>query len=114
MIAVTTVTSTFRYSRAPMPQERPLRRPVHLFAALLALAFAAPAVRADRQQDPELGRLLEQAIAADACFEDQYDQQVWFASMEPQLKKLVPDARERADILHNVHCEARRLNLPPG
>jgi soluble lytic murein transglycosylase-like protein len=69
---------------------------------------------ADRQQDPELGRLLEQAWAAENCFEDKYDQQVWLAAMEPQLARIVSDPKERAEILYHVHCEARRFNLPPG
>lgn len=71
-------------------------------------------VFADRQQDPQLGKLLEQALAAGACFEDKFDEQVWFAAMEPKLKQLIKDPKERTDILHNVHCEARRLQLPPG
>jgi hypothetical protein len=49
-----------------------------MFAA--ALAASAPAL-ADRQQDPQLGKLLEQALAAGACFEDKFDEQVWFAAM---------------------------------
>jgi soluble lytic murein transglycosylase-like protein len=81
---------------------------------LLMLCAVAPPAFADRQQDPELGRLLEQALAAEACFEDKFEQQVWFASMEPKLKRLVKDDEERAAILHHVHCEARRLHLPPG
>jgi soluble lytic murein transglycosylase-like protein len=81
---------------------------------LLALWAFAPGASADRQQDPELGRLLKQALAADTCFEDKFEQQVWVASMEPQLKRLVKSEAERAAILHHVHCEARRLQLPPG
>jgi soluble lytic murein transglycosylase-like protein len=69
---------------------------------------------ADRQQDPQLGKLLQQAITAGACFEDKFDEQVWRATMEPKLKTLVKDPAERDDILHHVHCEARRLDLPPG
>lgn len=80
---------------------------------LLALIVSAPA-RADRQQDPQLGKLLEQALAAGACFEDKFDEQVWFAAMEPKLKTLLKDPRERQELLHYVHCEARRLQLPPG
>jgi soluble lytic murein transglycosylase-like protein len=81
---------------------------------LLILCSLAPGAFADRQQDPELGRLLQQALEADACFEDKFEQQVWFASMEPKLKSLVKDEAERQAILHSVHCEARRLQLPPG
>ena len=80
---------------------------------LLALIVSAPA-HAERQQDPQLGKLLEQALAAGACFEDKFDEQVWFAAMEPKLKPLLKDPRERQELLRHVHCEARRLQLPPG
>jgi soluble lytic murein transglycosylase-like protein len=84
-------------------------------ALLFALCVLhASAAFADRQQDPQLGKLLQQALEAGACFEDKFDEQVWRATMEPKLKRLVKDAGEREDILHHVHCEARRLGLPPG
>lgn len=89
----------------------------HLILCLMlcsGLWAAAPAAWAARQNDPELGRLLQQALSADECFEDKFEQQVWIASMEPQLKRLVKDEAERHAILHHVHCEARRLQLPPG
>lgn len=87
-----------------------------LRTALLLLACALPAAAAfaNRQQDPQLGKLLQQALKAGACFEDKFDEQVWRAAMEPKLKALVKDAGELDDILHHVHCEARRLDLPPG
>jgi soluble lytic murein transglycosylase-like protein len=34
--------------------------------------------------------------------------------MEPKLKPLLKDPRERQELLRHVHCEARRLQLPPG
>jgi soluble lytic murein transglycosylase-like protein len=81
---------------------------------LLASLWVASVARADRQQDPELGKLLQQALSTGECFEDKYEQQVWFMSMEPQLRRAVKDAAERVAILNHVHCEARRLKLPPG
>ena len=81
---------------------------------LLILCSLGHQVLADRQQDPELGKLLQQALKDEGCFEDKFDQQVWLAAMEPQLKRIVADPTERADILYHVHCEAKRLNLPPG
>ncbi|HEY6643455.1 transglycosylase SLT domain-containing protein [Povalibacter sp.] len=81
---------------------------------LIVLCTLGSAALADRQEDPELGKLLQQAIAADRCFEDKYDQQVWHAAMEPKLQRIVADQAERAEILYHVHCEAKRLNLPPG
>jgi soluble lytic murein transglycosylase-like protein len=86
---------------------------LRLLLCLAAWSFASPAA-ADRQQDPELGKLLQQALTEDSCFEDKYDQQVWLAAMEPQLSRVLKHPGERADILYHVHCEARRLNLPPG
>jgi len=78
---------------------------------LLTIGLSA---RADQHQDPELGRLLRQALEAGECFEDKFAEQVWRAAMEPKLIKRVPDPHEREQILHHVYCEARRLKLPPG
>ncbi|HEY5808280.1 MAG TPA: transglycosylase SLT domain-containing protein [Povalibacter sp.] len=80
---------------------------------LILCCLGAPAL-ADRQQDPELGKLLQQALKADQCFEDKFDQQVWLAAMDPQLRRILKDQHERSEILYHVHCEAKRLNLPPG
>lgn len=80
----------------------------------LLLATAGAPVLADRQQDSQLGKLLEQALQSGTCFEDKFDEEVWRVAMEPKLQKVVGDARERADILRHVYCEARRLQLPPG
>ena len=33
--------------------------------------------------------------------------------MEPRLGRYVKDAGEREQILHNVHCEAKRAEIPP-
>jgi soluble lytic murein transglycosylase-like protein len=84
-------------------------------AALIGLASApAPAVAASaRQQDPELRRVLAAAIAPAECFDDEYERAVWFAYMGPRLARTIKDADERSEILHHVHCEARRVKLPP-
>jgi soluble lytic murein transglycosylase-like protein len=93
-----------------MPALRSLLFPM-LTLALWALS--TPAL-ADRQQDPELGKLLTQALQAGDCFEDKFEQQVWLAAMDPQLRTILKDEAERAEVLHQVHCEAKRLKLPPG
>jgi soluble lytic murein transglycosylase-like protein len=89
------------------------RRTLRCFLCLVLCALGVPAF-ADRQEDPELGKLLTQALSAEQCFEDKFAEQVWRAAMEPKLVKRVPDEQERAQILHHVYCEAQRLDLPPG
>ena len=81
---------------------------------LLAVAtFAAPPARADRQMDPELRGVLAGVVEGSRCFEDRYERAVWFAFMEPRLSRYVRDEKERELILHHVHCEARRVDVPP-
>ena len=83
--------------------------------ALLVLLLAAlpAAARADRQMDPELRGVLAAALQPTDCFADRYERAVWFAFMEPRLSRYVKDQQEREQILHSVHCEARRVDLPP-
>jgi len=70
--------------------------------------------RADRQMDPELRGVLAEAIRPMDCFADRYERAVWFAYMEPRLSRYVTDPLEREQILHHVHCEARRVDVPPS
>jgi len=81
--------------------------------ALLFLSVLPAAARADRQMDPELRGVLAEVIQPAECFEDRYERAVWFAAMEPRLSRYVQDAQEREQILHHVHCEAKRVAVPP-
>ena len=81
--------------------------------ALLLLAALPAAARADRQMDPELRGVLADALQPAECFADRYERAVWFAFMEPRLSRYVKDGKEREQILHHVHCEARRVDVPP-
>jgi len=84
-------------------------------ALLLFAACALPwaNARADRQMDPELRGVVAAAIEPTRCFDDKYEQAVWFATMEPRLTRYVGNDREREQILRTVHCEAKRVNIPP-
>jgi soluble lytic murein transglycosylase-like protein len=81
-------------------------------ALLIALALP-PAALADRQMDPELRGVIADALQPADCYADRYEQAVWYASMSPRLGRYVKDQREREQILHHVHCEARRVDVPP-
>ena len=63
--------------------------------------------------DPELRRLLQQAIEADSGVEDKFDAQVWLLDMSQRLEKFVPDATTRIELLKTIHYEARRVGLEP-
>jgi soluble lytic murein transglycosylase-like protein len=82
-------------------------------AGLVALAALPSAARADRQMDPELRGVIADAMSPSQCFEDKYERAVWLAYMGPRLGRYVKDPGEREQILHSVHCEARRVEIPP-
>ena len=87
-----------------------------LIAGSLALA---PPAGADRQQDPGLRQVIEAAIRAQPCFEEKYDDVVWYSVMQPRvarrLRQQPRDLRLGEDmdaaahrILKAVHCEASK------
>jgi soluble lytic murein transglycosylase-like protein len=93
---------------------RASRRGIAVLTVGLATALlAVPDARADRQMDPELKGVLAEVIAPTRCFDDKYDRALWFASMGPRLARYVKDEEEREQILNHVHCESRRVNIPP-
>lgn len=93
----------------PLLNRRCLRAPVITGWLLLApsLAFAADAV------DPELRVLLQQAAAETDTFADRFEAQVWLTDMSQRLKRKIPDARFRVELLKQVHYEAHRAALSP-
>jgi soluble lytic murein transglycosylase-like protein len=87
--------------------------PRALLCLLVLAALPAGGARADRQMDPELRGVIAEALGPAECFQDKYEQAVWRAYMEPRLGRYVKDPQEREQILHYVHCEARRVDVPP-
>ena len=80
--------------------------------ALLAACRIGTA-SADGQLDPELRGVLAEVISPTRCFDDKYDRALWYAYMSPRLARYVKDSAEREQILQHVHCESRRVNVPP-
>jgi hypothetical protein len=86
---------------------------------LLLSLLVGPTALADGQRDPGLRAVIEAALAAKPCFEDKYDDVVWYALMQPRVEKRLrqqpPDLRIGDDlpstarrILHAVHCESSK------
>ena len=82
-------------------------------ALLLAIALFCQPVPASTQPDPELRRLLKQAIEIDNGFEDRFEAEVWLLDMSRRLEKFVADTQTRIEILKRVHYEATRVGLEP-
>ncbi len=74
---------------------------------------AAAANSAPAEPDPELKRLLQEAIVADNGFVDRFEAQVWLLDMSRRLKRFVADPAARIEILRQVHYEATRVGLEP-
>jgi len=80
--------------------------------ALLA-NFAAANPAAYNGPDPELRRLLADAIESADSFNDRFDAEVWLFDMSSRMEPYVPDKEFRLDLLKNIHREATRVELPP-
>ena len=82
-----------------------------ILALLPYLAGATPT--APPAADPELRRLLAEAIADSESFKDRFDAEVWLFDMSSRMERYVPDKAFRLDLLRSIHREATRVSLPP-
>ena len=94
----------------PSPRLETLLAPCLLGALSMLLAANIPA---QPSADPELKRLLLEAVNSSESFPDRFDAQVWLTDMSDRLANKVPDPQERIAILQRVHFEAGREGLPP-
>ena len=90
-----------------------------LLASLTAAAgpTATGIIDNDAQRDPELRAVVQQAMRATECFDNQFDSIVWYKLMEPKLRRYMSDHDERMALLRTVYCETHRTGaapLPPG
>jgi len=83
-----------------------------IFILLPLLLATSTSLRASAA-DPELRRLLKEAVESDYGFEDRFDAQVWLLDMSNRLKKFVADPKTRIELLKRVHYEARRVGIEP-
>ena len=88
-----------------------------LAALLLALAPALAAAQAQEAPDPELRKLLLDAVNASDSFEHPFDAEVWLSDMSDRMvryaPRALPDLQERLAFLRLVHREARRAQVAP-
>lgn len=92
-----------------------MRLRVIQFAALAILPLLTLATFAPLQAstDPELRRMLKEAIESDSGFEDRFDAQVWLLDMSRRLEKFVKEPKTRIELLKLIHYEARRVGIEP-
>ncbi len=80
---------------------------------LLPLLYLPVEMPAQASSDPELSKLLKQAIESDAGFVDRFDAQVWLLDMSRRLEKFVENPETRIQLLKQVHYEANRVDIEP-
>jgi len=96
---------------------------IALLAALLlaGVSIALPS-HSDGQRDVGLRQVIAAAISSKPCFEDKYDDVVWYAVMQPRVERRLrqqpPDLRLGEDvgaaaqrILRAVHCASSKQTM---
>jgi len=80
--------------------------------SLTGLLLTGP-LAASEPLDPELRRLLQDAVLADAGFDDRFDAEVWLLDMSNRLEPFVENPKDRIALLKRLHYEATRVGLAP-
>jgi len=83
-----------------------------LLALLLPLLWQNTQASVNDAADPQLRRILRQAIRDSNSFADHFSAEVWLLDMSTRLKQRLPNHLERISLLKLVHQEARRAGLP--
>ena len=85
----------------------------HITISLVLPMLLAATATAQASTDPELRRLLKEAVESDYGFHDRFDAQVWLLDMSNRLQRFVDDPKDRIELLKQVHYEARRVDIEP-
>ena len=90
-------------------------RAILLTAVLAAAALTTPSAPAAEAPDPELRRLLQEAIESSDSFVDRFEAEVWLSDMDRRLQRIRPDMslQERLELLRQIHREATRASIAP-
>ena len=99
-----------------------MARTAYLAALLIAGITIAQSSFADGQRDPGLRQVIAAAISSKPCFEDKYDDVVWYAVMQPRVERRLrqnpADLRLGDDIgaaaqriLRAVHCASSKQSM---
>ena len=81
-----------------------------LFATLFASTVYANKATST---DPELRKLLIEAVNDSNSFKDRFDAEVWLLDMSTRLKRFIPDTEKRLRLLKLIHLEATRAKVHP-
>ncbi len=69
---------------------------------------------ADNQSvDPQLRRLLTEAVNSSESFDDRFHAEVWLLDMSSRLQRFIKDEKTRLAMLKQIHFEASRSDLQP-
>jgi soluble lytic murein transglycosylase-like protein len=81
---------------------------------LLSLLLAGGAQAGIRQApEPELRELLQSTVAQADSFYDRFEAEVWLLDMSTRLRRYIPAAEQRLELLRLVHSEATQAGLRP-
>lgn len=83
------------------------------FCALCLFFYSSLTLANTKQLDPELRKLLQQAIDSPNAFQDKFEAEVWLQDMSTRLSRFIDDPKERIILLKSIHYEAKRANLEP-
>ena len=92
------------------------KRASHPFALagaflLCMSAFAEPT---QMEVDKALLSRLQNNVIEEYGYEDRFEAQVWYKSMEPRLERYMDDPEDRYELLNLVHRESRNQALEPA
>jgi len=88
-------------------------RLLHLLALSTMMLFSAHAQADAQLVDPNLRKLLTEAVNSAESFDDRFHAEVWLLDMSNRLKKYIKDEPTRLNILKHVHYEATKAKLAP-
>lgn len=93
---------------------RTLARGFLLPVCITLLSLPARAEEQIDSVDSELLQRLKGSVVEEYGFEDRFDAEVWYTSMEPRLSKYMDDPEDRYELLNLVHREAKNADLEPA